>query len=300
MDRAHAESVVEDVMSTLGGRSNSLVILNSAENMPMYIIDSLGPFCSSLPIQRSIVITAPDTTPSVTLPACGKKTILRVQTEATLQLLPTVTQSTDDHHTALNAIREVFVSQSDRVWMAADAVMTEHRTGGPPRRPAVLIIGAPPGAHRTADVLAEALAKVYSEKPLMIDSHQFSRVDADRAKLHIDRTLDSTFLGDVRSAVFTRVDSLPGPAAMIFHSYCDHDDAQFKNVAYFMTVHCSDDVDTDSPPKAQEEAILDYLKRSWEDLHKEKRGPLLSRIASMVVVVKAEKNMEVLPAVKRQ
>ncbi|XP_035683681.1 torsin-1A-interacting protein 1-like [Branchiostoma floridae] len=183
------------------------------------------------------------------------------------------------------------------MWQATEAVLTEHRADGPPRKPAILVIGAPPGAHRTADLLAEALAKIYSGQPLMVDSHQFSHVDADRAKLHIDRTLDSTFSGDVRSAVFTRVDSLPSAAAMIFHSYCDHDDAQFKNAAYFMTVHCSDDVDPNASPKAQEEVILDYLKRSWSDLHEEKRGPLLSRIASMVAVVKAEENIEVIPTV---
>ncbi|XP_078603834.1 uncharacterized protein LOC144877673 isoform X2 [Branchiostoma floridae x Branchiostoma japonicum] len=292
----HAREAIEDVMGAL---SSDVIVIPDVDSMPFYVMDVVRTSCQSNEAQSGhvVVMTSeerPEKADSVVVAVLPER-----DTDGGASLERTPLENPDE---GLDVIRKRFPAQTDRVWQVVGAAILSHIAEADPVKPAVVIIGAPPGAHSTADRLAKALARIYTVKPIAIDSRRFAPVNAARAKLHLDRVLESGLLGNdlresgviggARAVVLTRLEALPGDAAMLFHGYCDHSEAPFKGAAYFFTVHCSDEIDPTLHYKEQERKVHQELKRAWRNLPATHLGPLLGRITPLTAVVTPERDME--------
>ncbi|XP_066295724.1 torsin-1A-interacting protein 2-like [Branchiostoma lanceolatum] len=282
---------MEDIMRAW---STDVIVIHDVDCMPSYVMDVVQTTCQSNGAGQVVVMTSGEK-PEIADPV--SIAVRPERTEAPLERI-----SLGNPEEGLAVIRRRFPSQTDRVWQVVRAAILSHIAETDPVKPAVVIIGAPPRAHRTADQLAQALARIYAEKSITIDSRQFAQVNAARAKLHLDRVLEpgllgshrreSGVLGSARAVVLTRLEALPGDAAMLFHGYCDHSDAQYKSAAYFFTVHCSEEIDPTLNYKNQERMVHQQLQRAWRNLPATHLDPLLGRITPLTTVVTPEGEME--------
>lgn len=63
----------------------------------------------------------------------------------------------------------------------------------------------------------------------MYDVHTSHKTDHPKAlKIELDESLKN--LNETHAAVVHHIEEVPGQAAMIFHAYCDNENAPFKQV----------------------------------------------------------------------
>ncbi|XP_078605242.1 uncharacterized protein LOC144878490 isoform X2 [Branchiostoma floridae x Branchiostoma japonicum] len=285
----HRNHVINDVMKAWSDRPDEVLILHEPDKLPPDVLEVIVEGCRTARSKNAVIISTGE---GAVMSGCGEVTAVDVTWETRLAQPPAII--TGDHEASISVLKKTFPSQSARLWQVSDFVISNHLQAGDPRQPAMLILAGLPGANRTVNHLAEGLARIYSEEPLVINSRQYSRVDPARGKLHLDRALDSAFRGGRRAAVLTELDTLPPLAAMMLHSYCDHDNAQYKDVAYFMTLQLRESVDPGLIPAQQDRVVREHLREAWAELGGEKRDPLISRVATMIVLVRQEDRFDVI------
>ncbi|CAH1271820.1 TOR1AIP2 [Branchiostoma lanceolatum] len=288
----HRNDVIDDVMKAWSDRPDEVLIVHEPDKLPTDVLEVIVDGCRTAMNNNGVVIATGERPGMDRLSDCGGVTVVDVRRETGLAEPPPVTSG--DHEASISTLKKTFPSQSARLWQVSDFVINRHLHDRDPRHPAMLVLAGLPGANRTVNQLAEGLARIYSEEPLVINSRQFSRVDPARGKLHLDRALDSAFRGGRRAAVLTELDTLPPLSAMMLHSYCDHDNAQYKDVAFFMTLQLRESVDPGAKPSQQDKLVRDRLREAWAALGEEKRDPLISRVATMIVLVQHEDSFDMI------
>ena len=105
-----------------------------------------------------------------------------------------------------------------------------------PLQPAVLMLVSPPGGSDVTDCLAthitDAIRRAHnSSKAFKLNLHDFalSGKRSDALKLELDDMLSDSFTSGDKVGVLYNIQDLPARTAMLFHSYCDNENAPFKD-----------------------------------------------------------------------
>jgi len=117
--------------------------------------------------------------------------------------------------------------------------------------------------------------------------------------MEIDNALNSGFVGGSRAAVIHHLERLHGVSAMMFHAYCDNENASFRRVAIIFTLHTDAESESgqESGKAVEEERsrretdrhVESLLRRYWQDhIDTDKFEPLMSRIGNSNVFVRRE------------
>ena len=207
----------------------------------------------------------------------------------------------------LNKLRDVFPSQSERFWsIIAAAPMTYLTSRDPPERPVVVLLVGQPGTDSTTECMATHLGTLYtvalggsenSVAPVSVNGTHFSWHDGDEAKIKLDTQLMRGFENHSKAAIVHRFDRLPACSVLLFHSYCENDNAKYKDVAIVLTVELEEHADVTSF-KDIDTHVAHHLTKQWSvcpDLQKDKKDAILSIVANNVALVTAEQNLSVCP-----
>ena len=107
---------------------------------------------------------------------------------------------------------------------------------------------------------------------------------SDVLKLELDDMLSSSFGSGNKAGLLYNIQDLPSRTAMLFHSYCDNENAPFKDITITFTVK----MDKSAEAYSGDESLEEFFYELWSDLDKDTLSPLLSRVANSIAVVKPE------------
>ena len=193
-----------------------------------------------------------------------------------------------------------FKKQTPRFWKTLRNRGLAHLKRVQPTQPLVLMLGAPPSAHTWVSCFVKKLAKILDPEHenglTVINGKDYISSVGDKAKEELDNTLKETLQSGHRAAVVCDLQLLPPPSPVLFHSYCDNDNAPYKHVAILFTVRLPHEPDPALDPVRREGLVEEFLSQVWSD----ERGynidavsALLSRIADTVVVLNGEEEQDI-------
>ena len=187
--------------------------------------------------------------------------------------------------------------------------MSHLKSHHPPERPVVVMLSGQPGTGPTTACIAKHLGILYTKalggpkhpiQPISVNGSDFVRRNADEAKTKLDDQLASGFDNSSKAAIIHRFDRLPACSILLFHSYCENDNAEYKEVAIILTVEFDESIamETSSSFKDIDTHVGRHLTRYWSacpDIQRDKKDAMLSRVANNVALVTEEQNLAVCP-----
>ena len=202
----------------------------------------------------------------------------------------------------LKHLEEDFPSQSPMLWNVIGGAVFSHIQDPPLlERPVVLLLAGLPNSESTTNCLATKLGTMFydifqsSQQPVVVNGSLYKEESADYAKMKIDESLKSGFQSSSHCAIIHNLDSIPPCAILLFHSYCENDNAPYKDVAIVHTIQLTQTAEALGEldrPKDYERVVSNHLRSVWEacpDLTEDKQSAMLSRVANNVaVIVKGE------------
>ena len=190
-------------------------------------------------------------------------------------------------------LRDQFPSQEETFWREV-LVPIKNVLGSPqPSRPAVIMLGTHGRDVLTAHCIAKRLAKCVADTfnrtqadyTLEINArNDFKYQSGDQIKERLDDTLVANFQGGRRVVMLSHLEALPWQAASMLHSYCDHENAPYKDAIFLASVEIPDDQHLTSLH------VEDFLEKQWSGYGVDNIKALFSRIANHIVIVKHEKD----------
>ena len=186
-----------------------------------------------------------------------------------------------------------FANQTDRFWRIIKNRGLAHLNNTSPPQPLVLLLAAPPAAHRMVDCfakkLAEGLDPEYKRMLATIDGREGRSYPGEDTKKKMDDLLIRSFKKGHRAALVHHLELLPLPSPLLFYSYCDDQNAPYKHVAIIFTVHMPEEPDASLAPKEAEGTVEKYLTETvWAKEDKDAVAALLSRVADTVALMNGE------------
>lgn len=182
------------------------------------------------------------------------------------------------------------VTQPKEVWIQLigqlGSVMVEE-----PQQPAVLLIVVPQDSKGTAVCLVhkfvEAIRDAFEDQKYVLYDVRSSRLaDARTLKLELDEALQG--LKSAHAAVLHNIEEVPGQAAMIFHAYCDNENAPFKQAVIFPILEVPGHYDKVANSHL-DELVSGRLMKLWgAQLHEKDVSAIVSRIANAPILIKPE------------
>lgn len=191
----------------------------------------------------------------------------------------------------LQPIVNDFSHQPKRLWQSVKATTKAVLREASPQQPAVLLLAAQRQHSRTAECLARSIASSFTAAYDTAAAVHVLKSDdynehPEQLKKHLEMQLSTAFQKGSRAIIINEVDAMSGKAAMIFHAYCDNENAPHRDVALVFTLFMDDSKSLHS--SAQVEA---YLYGMWQkQLDVDVLSSLLSRIANNVVIVQGEED----------
>ena len=109
-------------------------------------------------------------------------------------------------------------------------------------------------------------------------------------KERIDAALERGFGSGSRAAVVRGLDRLHGQAALMFHAYCDNENAEHRRVAIVFTVYGGDEENSKQGGRGRDDRWVEgRLGERWAaEIGRDKLEPLLARIGNSNVFVSGE------------
>ena len=137
--------------------------------------------------------------------------------------------------------------------------------------------------------ITDAIRRAHNNsKALKLNLHDFATSSGkapDVLKLELDDMLSSSFTSGNKAGLLYNIQDLPSRTAMLFHSYCDNENAPFKDITITFTVK----IDANSQQTyTNDEEIEGYFYKLWSNLDRDTLSPLLSRVANSIAVVRRE------------
>lgn len=189
-----------------------------------------------------------------------------------------------------------FPEQSLRLWNILRVRGLTHLNTSAPPRPLVFMLAGPPDAHEAVSCLALKLAGMIDsqneEQLLIINGAEHSANQGDNTKIELDKLLTNHFKTGHKVAIIKELEALPATSPLLFYSYCDDQNAPYKDIALIFTIHLRQYPDSSLSPMEAEGTVEKYLaKEVWRSPQYEQNAvaALLSRVADTVVLVHPEK-----------
>ena len=196
----------------------------------------------------------------------------------------------------LQNLQASFTGQTPRFWKLLKIRGLAHLRDSSPRQPLVFLLAAAPNAHDVVDCFATKLGKLLdpenAENLSKIIGQDHRNNQGDTTKKTLDNILCDKFEKGKKVALVQQLNLLPPPSPMIFHSYCDDQNAQYKHAALIFTVHLPRNLDPTLTAVEAEGTVEKYLSEEvWIDspYNQDKIAALLSRIADTVLLVSPER-----------
>ncbi|XP_033127164.1 torsin-1A-interacting protein 2-like [Anneissia japonica] len=200
----------------------------------------------------------------------------------------------EDFKDKIVSIRSLFPKQTPYFWKLIGSVSEDVIVSKNPKRPAVILLAGGPDAHQTLDNLASNLSTSYSHlegisNVIKIDGILYKNTDPHDTKRLIDEELENGFNTGKQVAIIHHFESIPAEASMIFHSYCENDNAPFKRVVIIFTVHMKENLNLQDSITINQKKVEQHLESQWKDaVDKDHIEAMFSRVATAVAFVTPE------------
>ena len=192
----------------------------------------------------------------------------------------------------VSELKSVFSNQTNSFWTTFRIQSFAHLKNPDPSQPLVLLFAAAPSAYHVVGCMARKLAEVLDSDHglITIDGAKERNSPGEKVKKKIDDQLTEKFEAGHRVALVYRLDLLPPPSHMMFHAFCDDQNAPYKRVAILFTVHLPREPDFPlTADKEAEETVAGYLvKEVWPNDDRGIIESLLVRVAPIVLPVNRE------------
>lgn len=191
----------------------------------------------------------------------------------------------------LDLMRQKFPNQTERHWKIIRAQLKKLFRPGPQTQPAIILFAAPPHAVEAMNCIAKEIGYVFAEItnskiPVLVHGGELASMEDNKAKLELDEILSDRFKSGHRVVIMFELESFHGQPLLLLHSYCDHENAAFKDVVIMFTLR----LDTnDANADINDEFIEDYLATIWQNkVGVDEMGALRSRVANNKAIGQAE------------
>ncbi|XP_063884300.1 torsin-1A-interacting protein 2-like [Scylla paramamosain] len=189
-------------------------------------------------------------------------------------------------------------SQPREVWLGLlgqlEAVMVEK-----PLQPAIILFVVPDDSRGVATCLVHRLARAVQfafedSQFVMFDTRSSEYLDTSALlKVELDESLKG--LDRAHAAVVHNIESIPGPAAMILHAYCDNENAPYKQAVLFLLVDVPGTYNDLGYSRRLDSLVDAHLGRLWgAGLEEKDVSALISRTCNTPVLIRPEKPDRVL------
>eukprot|EP00057_Strongylocentrotus_purpuratus_P003528 XP_003726840.1 PREDICTED: torsin-1A-interacting protein 1-like [Strongylocentrotus purpuratus] len=197
--------------------------------------------------------------------------------------------------TELEHVKAKYQTLDDTFWDVIVGSSWGHIQGnGTIKQPVVLLLVGQPKSS-ILDVVAKDVARLYSNVFTMrddsiidIDGGWQAMKEADQAKLDMDNDLENGFNNGRKVVLLRQFDKLPPCSIMLFHSYCDNENAPHKDAVIIFTVELETTVS--SIAQSIEELVQEHLGSIWaqcpEELLQDKIMAMHSRVSNNIAFVK--------------
>lgn len=197
--------------------------------------------------------------------------------------------------TELEHVKAKYQTLDDTFWDVIAGSSWGHIQGnGTIKQPVVLLLV---GQSKSSilDVVAKDVARLYSnvftmsdDSIIVIDGGWQAMKEGDQAKLDMDNDLKNGFNDGRKVVLLRQFDKLPPCSIMLFHSYCDNENAPHKDAVIIFTVELETTVS--STAQGIEELVQEHLGSIWaqcpEELLQDKIMAMHSRVSNNIAFVK--------------
>ena len=160
-----------------------------------------------------------------------------------------------------------------------------------PIRPAVVLLASDNSSVDTALCVARRFATVVAasyptpRRPTFMDCADFIGEGSHEFKHKLHGALEGGLSAGSKVAVVDNLQFIPGGASVVFHGYCDTENAPYLDATFLLTLHMQDVVIY----QADDALVEDFLDRVWsEEVERENLAALYSRIANSIAFVNRE------------
>ena len=193
----------------------------------------------------------------------------------------------------LEKLQLSFTNQTERFWKILRNRGKAHLRNKDPSQPLVFLLAAPPAAHEYVDCLAIKLAEMldpsHKRNLARIDGEKEKENHPEQTKKKMDDFLKKKIDALHRVVLIHHLELLPPPSPLLFHSYCDDQNAPYKHLAIIFTVHMPVEPNSSLSPKQAEESVKKYLSGDvWAKDDVGEVAALLVRVAYTVVLMNGE------------
>ncbi|XP_054712800.1 torsin-1A-interacting protein 1-like [Uloborus diversus] len=185
-----------------------------------------------------------------------------------------------DIDAVVSTMRRDFGSLPEKNFRVLKAALRSVNTDSEPKAPAVLLLVSPKGHESTSTRFAKNLAQVLDERFVSLSSAEL--VEAGNAKKCIDDTIrESVERKKVKVFLVSELQQLNFETTLIFHSFCDDQNAPYKRVVYVITVSCA----SLNTSEKWDKIGMDCLSQAWPDTPKDMKDPLVNRLTHSVIIL---------------
>ncbi|KAH3794620.1 torsin-1A-interacting protein 1-like [Dreissena polymorpha] len=184
-----------------------------------------------------------------------------------------------------DGLRERYPSQTDRFWKVIGASIRRLLNTEIPTYPAIIMMSIPRGFSKVGTCIAKEISNNLNSffnqsVSSYIDTLTLDSTSPPKTKLDLDKRLISV-LETTKSVVIDHIETLKGSTALLFHGYCDGDNAPYKSSAIIFVLHTGVEVNAMTEYYVEAE-----LTRRWGGhLGVDEMPALLSRIANNIALV---------------
>lgn len=207
----------------------------------------------------------------------------------------------DAFRTDMKLIKDRFPAQTSKFWKIVQVSLKRIIQEPNPDYPAVLLLVVPSGhqASQTGTCIAKQLTKIINTlfnvtSAKVIDiNNDIGHRSPDDEKKELDNQIKESFEnGHYRSIAVDHFEQLSPRASLLFHGYCDGDNAPFKNVAIVFILHTQMDKESlHKDPTLIDKHLIELWSGSEFPLDRDKIDPLIARVANNAAVITEEDNL---------